>query len=450
MSGANAAANVLSQSAQAVQNATQAVDNAAANMGANSQTVPAGQGTPVAPNSAAAANLAAGLVSAQNSSNQAAGKPAAVPLQGNTSPAVQLLPNANTAGANLDTALRTTSNAWQQSASGQKGGTNLNSQSMARMLQSFSQSTVTPGTVGTSAGRGQIILPGQGGNLTAANPAGEATLAGKPVPGGTPTNPAAASTGPSPAANPGSSQNPVPASPASGGTNTAAGAATLRAEGAQGQATTSNPGKAGMATGNLGSPATPATPPEAAAARQANLQQAQQAALTQASTQSATAEKSGTAHSQQQVRAGAAGGDAPTVAGMAAPMSPQDPAPKAGQLGLTPGGVASDPAYMSQVAAASGFGARLQQALNVNLGIPGLTPGTLVSIVGGIILAIVILRVFFNGFPAEEVVGLSFATILGIMLLIAPWLMRDKPDNSGKPRKKHRLNQRPHGPPPTR
>ena len=113
------------------------------------------------------------------------------------------------------------------------------------------------------------------------------------------------------------------------------------------------------------------------------------------------------------------------VAGVPAPLTDPDPAPKAGQIGLSTANP-SDPLSMGQAAAASGFSYRLQQSLNINLGLPGITPGSLISAVGLFIVALVMLRVFVNGLVEEDVVGLSFATIIGIGLMIAPWLMKER------------------------
>lgn len=436
------AANAAQNAATAAQNAQAAVNNAAANMGAAVQQNLSASGTPIPQNSAAIANIVAGLASAQNTSEAATGKPNPASAQSNASPATQLLPNTGTSGTNLDSALQNSRSAWQNAA-GQaatsKGGANPDS--LARMLQTFSQSTVSPGTVQTSLGRAQIIPPGQGANLYAAaqnsgaaatgNPA---TTAGAANPGTTAAGTAAQSALPTPA-NAAASANTAPAisgqaaaaqlAGAQTATQTAAGAATLRAEGAQTQAAPAPANPTGTPASAPGGTEVPAALPEAAV-RQANVAQANvQQAVAQAA--AASEGKTAAAHPQNQARNAAVGPDANPAHALPAPMTPQDPAPKAGQLGTSVTGVSEDPMYMSQVAAASGFGAKLQQSLNLNLGIANLTAGNLISFCGVLVITLVIMRVFVDGVVPEEIVALSFAAIIGIMLMIGPWLMRGKP-----------------------
>lgn len=435
------AANAAQNAATAAQNAQAAVNNAAANMGAAVQQNLSATGTPIPQNSAAIANIVAGLASAQNTSEAATGKPNPASAQSNASPATQLLPNTGTSGTNLDSALQNSRSAWQNAAgqaATQKGGANPDS--LARMLQTFSQSTVSPGTVQTSLGRAQIIPPGQGANLYAAaqnsgaaatgNPA--TTTAGAANPGTTAAGTAAQSALPTPA----SANTAAPATSAQAAaaqlagaqtaTQTAAGAATLRAEGAQTQAAPAPANPTGTPASAPGGPAVPAALPEAAV-RQANVAQANvQQAVAQAAA-SASEGKTAVAHPQNQARNAAVGPDANPAPALPAPMTPQDPAPKAGQLGTSVSGVSEDPMYMSQVAAASGFGAKLQQSLNLNLGIANLTAGNLISFCGVLVITLVIMRVFVDGVVPEEIVALSFAAIIGIMLMIGPWLMRGKP-----------------------
>lgn len=428
------AANAAQNAATAAQNAQAAVNNAAANMGAAVQQNLSATGMPIPQNSAAIANIVAGLASAQNTSEAATGKPNPTSAQSNASPATQLLPNTGTSGTNLDSALQNSRSAWQNAA-GQaatsKGGANPDS--LARMLQTFSQSTVSPGTVQTSLGRAQIIPPGQGANLYAAaqnsgaaatgNPA---TTAGAANPGTTAAGTAAQSALPTPANAAASANTAAPATSAQTATQTAAGAATLRAEGAQTQAAPAPANPTGTPASAPGGPAVPAALPEAAV-RQANVAQANvQQAVAQAAA-SASEGKTAAAHPQNQARNAAVGPDANLAPALPAPMTPQDPAPKAGQLGTSVSGVSEDPMYMSQVAAASGFGAKLQQSLNLNLGIANLTAGNLISFCGVLVITLVVMRIFVDGVVPEEIVALSFAAIIGIMLMIGPWLMRGKP-----------------------
>lgn len=438
------AANAAQNAATAAQNAQAAVNNAAANMGAVVQQNLSATGTPIPQNSAAIANIVAGLASAQNTSEAATGKPNPASAQSNASPATQLLPNTGTSGTNLDSALQNSRSAWQNAAgqaATQKGGANPDS--LARMLQTFSQSTVSPGTVQTSLGRAQIIPPGQGANLYAAAQnsgaaatANPASAAGAANPGTTAAGTAAQSALPTLANAAASANTAAPATSAQAAaaqlagaqtaTQTAAGAATLRAEGAQTQAAPAPATPAGTPASAPGGPAVPAALPEAAV-RQANVAQANvQQAVAQAAA-SASEGKTAAAHPQNQARNAAVGPDANPAPALPAPMTPQDPAPKAGQLGTSVSGVSEDPMYMSQVAAASGFGAKLQQSLNLNLGIANLTAGNLISFCGVLVITLVIMRVFVDGVVPEEIVALSFAAIIGIMLMIGPWLMRGKP-----------------------
>ena len=437
------AANAAQNAATAAQNAQAAVNNAAANMGAAAEGNLSATGLPVPQNSAAIANIVAGLASAQNTSEAATGKPNPASAQSNASPATQLLPNTGTSGTNLDSALQNSRSAWQNAAgqaATQKSGANPDS--LARMLQSFSQSTVSPGTVQTSLGRAQMIPPGQGANLYAAAQnsgaaatANSASAAGAANPGTAAAGTAAPSALPTPA-NAAAGANTAPATSgqpaatqlasAQTATQTAAGAATLRAEGAQTQTAPAPANPAGTPASAPGGPAVPAAMPEAAV-RQANVAQANaQQAVAQAAA-SASEGKTTAAHSQNQARNAAVGPDGNPAPALPAPMTPQDPAPKAGQLGTSVTGVSEDPMYMSQVAAASGFGAKLQQSLNLNLGIANLTAGNLISFCGVLVVTLVIMRVFVDGVVPEEIVALSFAAIIGIMLMIGPWLMREKP-----------------------
>lgn len=356
--------------------------------------------------------------------------------------ATQLLPNTAAASARLDTAL-SSSGSWQgMAAQSQQGAGSTGA--MARMLQSFSQSTVAPGTgtVNTSSGQGQIIPPGQGGALFAAAQAGGATVAGQ---GAAAAQTAAGTAGGQAAGQPaGAAPNAAAtaaniashaqaatsaatdgaANQTAGANQPAAGAATLRAEGAQ-----QNAAGAAATAGKSAPPGTPvalgdptaAVRPETAARQQ--VQAAQQAAAQQAQSAPAVEGKSQPAGTNP--RAQTAGPDASMVAGVPTPLTPQDPAPKAGQLGIGPS-QGEDPIVMSQAAAASGFAAKLQQSLNLNLGIPGLTPANMISAVGLLILGLVILRIFVNGVSANDVVALSFAAIIGVMLMVAPWVMKPK------------------------
>ena len=449
---ANAAnvANAAQNAATAAQSAQAAVNNAAANMGAATQQNLSATGLPMPQNSAAIANVVAGLASAQNTSEAATGKPNPASAQSNASPATQLLPNTGTSSTNLDSSLQNSRSAWQNAAgqaAAQRGGANPDS--LARMLQTFSQSTVSPGTVQTSLGRAQIIPPGQGANLYAAAQNSGSAATANPAPAAGAANPgtaAAATTAqsalPTPAnaaasPNPATSATAQSAAPqqaaAQTATQTAAGAATLRAEGAQTQAAPAPATPAGPPASAPGGPAVPAALPEAAV-RQANAAQANaQQAVTQALTSTASEGKTAAAHSQNQARNAAVAPDANPAPALSAPMTPQDPAPKAGQLGTSVSGVSEDPMYMSQVAAASGFGARLQQSLNLNLGIANLTAGNLISFCGALVITLVVMRIFVDGVVPEEIVALSFAAIIGIMLMIGPWLMRDKPGSKKTP-----------------
>ncbi|EFU79870.1 hypothetical protein [Mobiluncus curtisii] len=430
------AANAAPQNAStAAQNAQAAVNNAAANMGAAAQQNLSATGLPVPQNSAVIANVTAGLASAQNNSAAFSGKPNTTPAQSNASPATQLLPNTGTSSANLDSALQNSRSAWQNAAgqaAGQRPATNPNS--LARMLQSFSQSTVSPGTVQTSLGRAQIIPPGQGANLYAAVQSGGTTTAANAASGTGTANP-----GTSAASTSAQSAPPALANSAATATSgsaavpqTAAGAATLRAEGAQTQAAPAPANPAGTSASAPGGPAVPAALPEAAV-RQVNAAQASaQQAVTQAAA-SDGGEKTAVARPQSQARNAAILPDANPAPALPAPLMPQDPAPKAGQLGASVAGVSEDPVYMSQVAAASGFGAKLQQTLNLNLGIANLTAGNLISLCGVLVITLVVMRVFVDGVVAEEIVALSFATIIGIMLLIGPRLMRENPRDKNAP-----------------
>lgn len=431
------AATAAQNAATAAQNAQAAVNNAAANMGAGTQQNLSATGLPVPQNSAAIANIAGGLASAQNNSEAASGKPNPGFTQSGTSPATQLLPNTGTAGTNLDSALQNSRSAWQNAA-GQAGAQRgaPNSESMARMLQSFSQSTVSGGTVQTSLGRAQVIPPGQGANLYAAvQNSSAANTTGSASPGSASSAPAApnpsaqaASSNSTSAANQGSPQ----LASASQNAQTAAGAATLRAQGAQTQAATGSASPAGTPASAPGGSAVPAVMPETAVRQantaQANVQQAVTQALTSAGSEGKTA-----AHPHTQARNAPIAPDANPAPALPAPLTPQDPAPKAGQLGTSISGVSGDPVYMSQVAAASGFGARLQQSLNLNLGIANLTAGNLISFCGVLVITLVIMRIFVDGVVPEEIVALSFAAIIGIMLMIGPWLMRDKPRGKNAP-----------------
>lgn len=448
---ANAAnvANAAQNAATAAQNAQAAVNNAAANMGAATQQNLSATGLPMPQNSAAIANVVAGLASAQNTSEAATGKPNPASAQSNASPATQLLPNTGTSSTNLDSSLQNSRSAWQNAAgqaAAQRGGANPDS--LARMLQTFSQSTVSPGTVQTSLGRAQIIPPGQGANLYAAaqNSGAAATANSAPAAGAANPGTAAAATTaqtslPTPA-NAAASANPATATTAQSvasqqagaqaATQTAAGAATLRAEGAQTQTAPAPANPAGTPASAPGGSAVPAAMPETAV-QQANAAQANaQQAVAQAAA-SASEGKTTAAHPQNQARNAAVAPDANPAPALPAPMTPQDPAPKAGQLGTSVSGVSEDPMYMSQVAAASGFGARLQQSLNLNLGIANLTAGNLISFCGVLVITLVVMRIFVDGVVPEEIVALSFAAIIGIMLMIGPWLMRDKPRDKNAP-----------------
>lgn len=448
---ANAAnvANAAQNAATAAQNAQAAVNNAAANMGAATQQNLSATGLPMPQNSAAIANVVAGLASAQNTSEAATGKPNPASAQSNASPATQLLPNTGTSSTNLDSSLQNSRSAWQNAAgqaAAQRGGANPDS--LARMLQTFSQSTVSPGTVQTSLGRAQIIPPGQGANLYAAaqNSGAAATANSAPAAGAANPGTAAAATTaqtalPTPA-NAAASANPATATTAQSvasqqagaqaATQTAAGAATLRAEGAQTPTAPAPATPAGTPASAPGGSAVPAAMPETAV-QQANAAQANaQQAVAQAAASSSEG-KTAAAHSQNQARNAAVGPDANPAPALPAPMTPQDPAPKAGQLGTSVSGVSEDPMYMSQVAAASGFGAKLQQSLNLNLGIANLTAGNLISFCGVLVITLVVMRIFVDGVVPEEIVALSFAAIIGIMLMIGPWLMRDKPRDKNAP-----------------
>lgn len=156
-----------------------------------------------------------------------------------------------------------------------------------------------------------------------------------------------------------------------------------------------------------------------AAARQS--QAAQQIATLIEENANASGSKNAASRPSSSPRAHVAGPDASMVA--ATPnLSPLGPAPKTGELGLQVN-ASSDPVLASQIAAASGFTAKLQESLNLKLGIPGLTPASIVSVLGILIITLVMMRIFVNGI-ADDIVMLCFATIIGIMLVIGPWIMK--------------------------
>lgn len=431
---------VPAQAAQAAQqaaaNAQSSVNNAAAQMGAQNALAPAA--------SSAAANLAAGLQSAQISTPAAAGQSAGgIPT--NPAPSTALGANVPTAESRMDTAFLTTGNPTAGNPA--LPGKAASEGSLAKMLQSFSQATTG---AGTASGAGASVSGGTNlaGNALAS---GNANLVANPQGGGTtnPTSTAPGTTQPGPnQATATNSTNPnatatnladavstkTSAQTSNNATNTAnvtanatketaAGAATLRAQATSGGATTAT---ATTATATAQNPTNPQAVlggenPAQNAARQAQSDTA--ATVTQLATEAKTAASQSLA--AQTTRAQGARPDASMVAGVPAPLTNPDPAPKAGQIGLSTANP-SDPLSMAQAAAASGFSYRLQQSLNINLGLPGITPGSLISAVGLFIVTLVMLRVFVNGLVEEDVVGLSFATIIGIGLMIAPWLMKER------------------------
>lgn len=425
-----APAQVAQAAQQAAANAQSSVNNAAAQMGAQNALAPA--------TSSAAANLAAGLQSAQISTPAAAGQSAGgIPT--NPAPSTALAANVPTAESRMDTAFLTTGNPALPGKAASEG-------SLAKMLQSFSQATTG---AGTASGAGASVSGGTNlaGNALAS---GNANLVANPQGGGAtnPTSTAPSTTQPGPnQATATNSTNPnatatnladavstkTSAQTSNNATNTAnatanatketaAGAATLRAQATSGGATTATT----ATTATAQNPTNPQAAlggenPAQNAARQAQSDTA--ATVTQLATEAKTAASQSLA--AQTTRAQGARPDASMVAGVPAPLTNPDPAPKAGQIGLSTANP-SDPLSMAQAAAASGFSYRLQQSLNINLGLPGITPGSLISAVGLFIVALVMLRVFVNGLVEEDVVGLSFATIIGIGLMIAPWLMKER------------------------
>lgn len=468
--------NSGTNSARAVQttaqNAQGNMNQAATNMGAQSQSTTLAQGTPFSANSTVAGMIASSLQNAQNTSEAAAGKP------GNLTSGNQVSSTANTQPGTLrlDTS-ELTGNAWQGlSAQGQKAATNNGS--MNRMLQAFTQSALGGNsTAGTANATGSLqgMTAGQISAATAQSTiTGQATAASlgsmsqnPSVTSGTGTgNLAAMTDGKAASQTPGtalsaaataasiaqnakaatsaatnasanaasaSSSGSATASAANSAVNQpAAGAATLRAEGAQ-NASTANPASAGGAA--AGTTNTPGAPLASTAMGQSpavlhpestakQIQASQQAAMQAEQSVTEAGNKSTTRQAGTSPRTQGAGPDASMIAGVPTPFTPQDPAPKSGELGLNIV-ASSDPVVMSQIAAASGFGAKLQQTLNLNLGIPGLTPASMVSVLGVLIIALVVMRVFVNGF-ADDVVILSFATIIGIMLTAAPWVLKPK------------------------
>lgn len=425
-------AQVAQAAQQAAANAQSSVNNAAAQMGAQNALAPAA--------SSAAANLAAGLQSAQISTPAAAWQSAGgIPT--NPAPSTALGANVPTAESRMDTAFLTTGNPTAGNPA--LPGKAASEGSLAKMLQSFSQATTG---AGTASGAGASVSGGTNlaGNALAS---GNANLVANPQGGGAtnPTSTAPGSTQPGPnQATATNSTNPnatatnladavstkTSAQTSNNATNTAnatanatketaAGAATLRAQATSGGATTAT-------TATAQSPTNPQAVlggenPAQNAARQAQSDTA--ATVTQLATEAKTAASQSLA--AQTTRAQGARPDASMVAGVPAPLTNPDPAPKAGQIGLSTANP-SDPLSMAQAAAASGFSYRLQQSLNINLGLPGITPGSLISAVGLFIVTLVMLRVFVNGLVEEDVVGLSFATIIGIGLMIAPWLMKER------------------------
>lgn len=423
-----APAQVAQAAQQAAANAQSSVNNAAAQMGAQNALAPAA--------SSAAANLAAGLQSAQISTPAAAGQSAGgIPT--NPAPSTALGANVPTAESRMDTAFLTTGNPTAGNPA--LPGKAASEGSLAKMLQSFSQATTG---AGTASGAGASVSGGTNlaGNALAS---GNANLVANPQGGGAtnPTSTAPGTTQPGPnQATATNSTNPnatatnladavstkTSAQTSNNATNTAnatketaAGAATLRAQATSGGATTAT-------TATAQNPTNPQAVlggenPAQNAARQAQSDTA--ATVTQLATEAKTAASQSLA--AQTTRAQGARPDASMVAGVPAPLTNPDPAPKAGQIGLSTANP-SDPLSMAQAAAASGFSYRLQQSLNINLGLPGITPGSLISAVGLFIVTLVMLRVFVNGLVEEDVVGLSFATIIGIGLMIAPWLMKER------------------------
>ena len=428
-----APAQVAQAAQQAAANAQSSVNNAAAQMGAQNALAPAA--------SSAAANLAAGLQSAQISTPAAAGQSAGgIPT--NSAPSTALGANVPTAESRMDSAFLTTGNPTAGNPA--LPGKAASEGSLAKMLQSFSQATTG---AGTASGAGASVSGGTNlaGNALASR---NAALVANPQ-GGSATNPTSTAPGttqPGPnQATATNSTNPnatatnladavstkTSAQTSNNATNTAnatanatketaAGAATLRAQATSGGATTATTATTAQNPTNpqavLGG-----ENPAQNAARQAQSDTA--ATVTQLATEAKTAASQGPA--AQTTRAQGARPDASMVAGVPAPLTNPDPAPKAGQIGLSTANP-SDPLSMAQAAAASGFSYRLQQSLNINLGLPGITPGSLISAVGLFIVALVMLRVFVNGLVEEDVVGLSFATIIGIGLMIAPWLMKER------------------------
>ena len=427
-----APAQVAQAAQQAAANAQSSVNNAAAQMGAQNALAPAA--------SSAAANLAAGLQSAQISTPAAAGQSAGgIPT--NPDPSTALGANVPTAESRMDTAFLTTGNPTAGNPA--LPGKAASEGSLAKMLQSFSQATTG---AGTASGAGASVSGGTNlaGNALASR---NAALVANPQGGGAtnPTSTAPGTTQPGPSqATATNSTNPnatatnladavstkTSAQTSNNATNTAnatanatketaAGAATLRAQATSGGATTAT-------TATAQNPTNPQAVlggenPAQNAARQAQSDTA--ATVTQLATEAKTAASQSLA--AQTTRAQGARPDASMVAGVPAPLTNPDPAPKAGQIGLSTANP-SDPLSMAQAAAASGFSYRLQQSLNINLGLPGITPGSLISAVGLFIVTLVMLRVFVNGLVEEDVVGLSFATIIGIGLMIAPWLMKER------------------------
>ena len=427
-----APAQVAQAAQQAAANAQSSVNNAAAQMGAQNTLAPAA--------SSAAANLAAGLQSAQISTPAAAGQSAGgIPT--NPVPSTALGANVPTAESRMDSAFLTTGNPTGGNPA--LPGKAASEGSLAKMLQSFSQATTGAGTAsgagasvsgGTNlagnalaSGNANLVANPQGGSAT--NPTStapgttqpgpnQATATNSTNPNATATNLADAVSTKTSAQTSNNATNTANAT-ANATKETAAGAATLRAQATSGGATTAT-------TATAQNPTNPQAVlggenPAQNAARQAQSDTA--ATVTQLATEAKTAASQSLA--AQTTRAQGARPDASMVAGVPAPLTNPDPAPKAGQIGLSTANP-SDPLSMAQAAAASGFSYRLQQSLNINLGLPGITPGSLISAVGLFIVALVMLRVFVNGLVEEDVVGLSFATIIGIGLMIAPWLMKER------------------------
>lgn len=426
-----APAQVAQAAQQAAANAQSSVNNAAAQMGAQNTLAPAA--------SSAAANLAAGLQSAQISTPAAAGQSAGgIPT--NPAPSTALGANVPTAESRMDTAFLTTGNPTAGNPA--LPGKAASEGSLAKMLQSFSQATTG---AGTASGAGASVSGGTNlaGNALAS---GNANLVANPQGGGAtnPTSTAPGTTQPGPnQATATNSTNPnatvtnladavstkTSAQTSNNATNTANATANATKETAAGAATLRAQATSGGATATTATAQNPTNPqavlggenPAQNAARQAQSDTA--ATVTQLATEAKTAASQSQA--AQTTRAQGARPDASMVAGVPAPLTNPDPAPKAGQIGLSTANP-SDPLSMAQAAAASGFSYRLQQSLNINLGLPGITPGSLISAVGLFIVTLVMLRVLVNGLVEEDVVGLSFATIIGIGLMIAPWLMKER------------------------